>query len=99
MKWINVKDGLPKNDAKVQATYLNSHGKRRYIMASYIKKGTVELCDDDDDVSEYIEDADQFFFKEGWYERIENWDEYTHLTVSKGEITHWMPLPEPPTKD
>ena len=32
----------------------------------------------------------------GWYESIDNWDEYTQVSIYQGEPTHWMPLPDPP---
>lgn len=32
----------------------------------------------------------------GWYECIDNWDEYSQVAINEGEPTHWMPLPTPP---
>ena len=32
----------------------------------------------------------------GWYECIDNWDDYTEVAIHEGEPTHWMPLPAPP---
>ncbi len=32
----------------------------------------------------------------GWYECINNWDDYTEVAIHEGEPSHWMPLPAPP---
>lgn len=34
----------------------------------------------------------------GWYEYQDNWDDYAYIFVNNGEVTHWMPLPPPPTE-
>ena len=36
-----------------------------------------------------------FYLPEGFYERINNWDEYSSIVISDS-VTHWMPMPEPP---
>ncbi len=40
--------------------------------------------------------GDTTYVPEGWYECINNLDDYTFVAVSEGVITHWMPLPEAP---
>ena len=50
----------------------------------------------DDEFGEYDEATDTTYVPEGWYEHINNLDDYTLVAVSEGVITHWMPLPEAP---
>ena len=67
MKWISVKDKLPKNDAvEVLVKHKNYSC---YFIATYYDIG------------------DRWFFRK----------EIGHVGTS--EITHWMPLPPPPTSD
>ena len=95
-QWISVEDRLP--EVQCVATYLNGSGKRRRIMAEYFRRYTVEANMDDssEGVSEYCEEKDTYFYAEGWWERIDNWEDYSFIVVHEGEITHWMPLPSPP---
>lgn len=48
--------------------------------------------------------TDGVHIMESWYELIDGemlWvDNYTmYVNINFGEVTHWMPLPEPPNKD
>jgi hypothetical protein len=48
--------------------------------------------------------TDGVHIMESWYEVIDGellWvDNYTmYVNINFGEVTHWMPLPEPPNKD
>jgi len=97
MKWISVKDELPKHGKKVIATYRNSHNKSRQIMAERFDKFKEESNGEEDQYDEYDEKTDAYYIVSGWYECIENWDDFTSVRVNEGEITRWMPLPEPPT--
>ncbi len=54
---------------------------------------------DDDMALIYDESEDEYYVPEGWFERIENWDDYTDIAVGDYIVTHWMPLPEPPKED
>ena len=97
-QWVSVEDRLP--ETKCIALYKNSLGKPRMVMAEYIKKHTLEASPDCDGegVSEYCEEKDIYYYTEGWWEIIENWDEYNFIVIHKGEITHWQHLPECPTQ-
>jgi hypothetical protein len=98
-QWISVEAQLPESERTVLAYYLNSHGKGRRVRAEYIAAKT--KCADDgwdsDSPADYDEATDQYYWPAGWYEVIDNWDDLTHMVIHEGEVTHWMPLPSPPT--
>ena len=95
-KWISVKDELPKGEIKVIALYYNRMEKSRMVMAQYVKENTVVSGMGDGANDEYNEEMDEYYTQQGWYERIDNWDEWTSIFIHEGRITHWMPLPTPP---
>lgn len=47
-------------------------------------------------MSQPVRDADGVGLEGGWYECINNWDDYTEVAIHEGEPSHWMPLPAPP---
>ncbi|MDT4867311.1 hypothetical protein FQZ97_1022130 [compost metagenome] len=95
-QWISVSERLPEPGKKVIAFYSNLLCKDRRIMACYYghrqREGYIEDCCNYD----YDEATDTYWWPAGWYECIENWDDFSHLMVSEGEITHWMPLQAAP---
>jgi hypothetical protein len=97
-EWISVEGQLPRSGMKVLAFYLNRMGKKRIIRAEYTYAKTEEAgeCDPDTQCVEYCEKSDTYFVSEGWYEVMDNWEEYGSIMVTEGEITHWQSLPEPP---
>lgn len=94
MKWRPV-ETAPMDGRAMLIHYKNSSGMGRTIKAMYAPKFFLEC---DEDYAEYDEDADQYYAPEGWYELIDNWDEFSSIKVHEGEPTHWMPLPESPTE-
>lgn len=94
-RWISVDERLPTSGLKVLATYINRAGKRRTICAEWVAAKTVESSDSSD-IGVYDEESDMYFEPEGWYEQMDNWEEYTSLVVNEGEIDYWMPLPTAP---
>lgn len=98
--WVPVSVRLPESGQTVLAYYLNGHGKGRRIRAQHIKAWTIEagdVADPDTECVEYSEQMDCYYLLEGWYECIDNWDDYTRVAVNEGPITHWMPLPAAPS--
>lgn len=62
----------------------------------------MKICSDvsaDDDIAyDYNEEEDEYYLKEGWYECINNWDEYSSIVIGDF-VTHWQNLPEPPKEE
>lgn len=76
--------------------YRNSHGKGRTIKARWVARWTEEASfEAEDGCSEYNEENDTYYVTEGWWECVDNWDDFTEVKVSEGVPTHWHPLPEP----
>lgn len=96
--WTPVADALPDTTKKVLASYLNKLGKRRIVIANWVQARTQESAWDDEelDITEYDESSEEFFLKEGWYECIENNEEYGMYWIYEGVVTHWMPMPQSP---
>jgi protein-tyrosine phosphatase len=103
--WIPVSERLPENNTKVQVTgvrYSEYTKKNIYVRfnAKYIGKHSIKVDDmwsycECDDLQVYDEDEDEYYVKEGWYETIENWDDYTEVYVNDYKVIAWQPLPEP----
>lgn len=92
--WIVADGPIPKGH--VLASMLYPTGKRRTIVAFHAERFTVE-CGCDDGVSHELNEADdEFYLQEGWYECIQNWDEWSSIRVNEGTVTHWQPLPAEP---
>lgn len=86
----------PKDGSWMLLAYRNSLGKWRRVIAFYAPKLAIEQSDYSSDWYEYDEAGDRYFLPEGWYECIENWDDYSSVHMSGVEPTHWMPLPPAP---
>ena len=75
----------PMTGKKVILFYMNRNAKARTVMARWLT---------DEQAAET--DADGVGLEGGWYECIDNWDDYTGVAIHEGEPSHWMPLPAPP---
>jgi hypothetical protein len=89
--WVSVADEMPKSGRIVLALYDNELGNRRRIRAKWLAAKSEESTDESE-TSEYDEEADTYWLPEGWYECIDNWDDYSSVFVHH-TITHWTPLP------
>ena len=96
--WTSVKDAMPKSGVTVLVCYRNSLGNIRRIRAKWTAAKTVE-ANAEYDWGEHDEETGTYWTPEGWYECIDNWDEFSSIMVSEGEITHWMPLPLAPDEE
>lgn len=95
--WISVDEQLPETGRKVLAHYKNAVGKSRIVIAEWVKRYSIESSYDEACNDEYHEADGTYYLKEGWYECIDNWDEFTSITIHEGEVDKWMPLPPVPT--
>jgi hypothetical protein len=93
-EWVSVADRLPPSGQKVLAFYMNDAGRERRICAEWVAEKSVEASPESE-IGEYDEDDDCYYDPAGWYEQIDNWPDYTAVAVHH-QVTHWMPLPEPP---
>lgn len=99
-EWISVEERLPESgvlcllccDVK---RYDGTH--KQYVCVGFHAERFKEECysADDECVTEYNEETDEYYLHEGWYEEINNWDEYSSIAIDD-IVTHWMPLPEAP---
>jgi hypothetical protein len=100
--WTPIESALPDTSKKVLASYLNKLGKRRIVIANWVKAKTqksVSDWDNEESCEEYDEDTQEFYVKEGWYECIENNEEYGMFKIYEGEVTHWTPMPLGPRSE
>ena len=94
--WTPTALCLPRSGVVVLACYKNSHGNWRRIRAEWVADKSREASAEYSEIGVYDEATDTYYDPEGWYERIDNWDDYSAVAVTQGEITHWMPLPAAP---
>lgn len=93
---VPVSERLPEPNIKVLAYYVNSLGKGRTICAIWVPAKTRSDSDGEYDFTEYDEETDKFYWPEGWYEQIENWEDLGWINVYEGEVVYWQPLPKWP---
>ena len=96
--WTSVNDSMPGKGQKVLATYMNSYGKRRRVIADFIQRHQEESSDDNDEF-EYDEETGNYYLIPGWYEQSENFRDYSSFFIHEGTVTHWAELLEPPKEE
>lgn len=97
--WIVCSKRKPPSGQTVLAFYLNTYGMGRRIRAQHVDAWTIQvddLSDPDTECVEYSEQEDAYYLLAGWYECIDNWDDYSRIAVNEGIVTHWLPLPAAP---
>lgn len=101
MKWISVKDKLPKPEEKVLALVERKYQNtvHRIIVLGMYEDGKLTTdesglsWDDCFDFFEYDEVKDDYIIAEGWYEDNTYAEEDYAIYDT---VTHWMPLSEIP---
>ena len=98
MNWIKCSERMPTPGVKVLAFVQKEREGRNpwtsRIRATYAAPKTLEQADEADG-GEYDEATDTYWCAEGWYENNE-YDEINWMVLDP--VTHWMPLPDPPTE-
>ncbi len=82
---------MPAAGCKVLVFYRNSYGRARRTCAHYSPLHTVDASAWDEGEPDETEDGT--FEPEGWWEEPVEMERVEFIT---DEVTHWMPLPEPP---
>ena len=91
---------MPEAGVNVLVSYINGCNKHRTVKAFYSEKHTIEQSIEAD-YGDWDESGDRYYLPEGWHESIDNWDDFSSVEVTEGNVTHWMPLPPcpEPTKE
>jgi hypothetical protein len=89
---------LPEPSQKVLAYYKNEKNEYVAILAEYVNAYARPDGYDADHAIEvdYDESSDTFYWKEGWYEKIETWPEYSYIQIEDEQILYWQDLPVGP---
>jgi hypothetical protein len=89
-------NGLPENGKRVLILQCCPDTKQSlWNVGFYAEKYTIQSIIDN--YTEYSEDYDEFFLREGWYECVDNWDEYNSIHVCQYEVVDWRELPKVPS--
>ena len=87
MNWQSISTA-PKDGRKIILFYKNRNGFDRHVFACWLTQEEVEE-----------RDTDGVGLEAGWYEQIDNWPDYTDVSIYEGEPRYWLPLdalPPPP---
>ena len=99
-EWISVKDRLPDPEQEVFVCVRSKISNYSYVCCAmhvpenWYRQSSV-FCWDFECYDEYDEEQDDYIVKQGWYEPIHNWDDYSVVGI-EDIVTHWMPIPQPP---
>ena len=102
-EWISVKDRLPEPEQEVFVCVRSKISNYSYVCCAmhvpenWYRQSSV-FCWDFECYDEYDEEQDDYIVKQGWYESIHNWDDYSVVGI-EDIVTHWMPSPEPPKEE
>lgn len=102
-KWVSVKDRLPEPEQEVFVCVRSKISNYSYVCcAMHVPENwyrqSSDFCWDFECCDEYDEEQDDYIVKQGWYESIHNWDDYSVVGI-EDIVTHWMLIPEPPKEE
>ena len=96
-RWVSVTERLPENGVHVLLSC--KCGSGAYVCDGFhTEKYSTPTQFYEDIDADYDEDTDEYYFPEGWWEVVKNWDDYSCVAI-EDTVTHWMPLPEPPKEE
>lgn len=85
---------LPTNTRPVLLAVQRKTGKPFVVRARYVPRFSEEqVGDDSDEIGEYCDEDDTYYAKEGWYECISFWDEWSSVAINAVALA-WSELPE-----
>lgn len=94
-RWISVEERLPESGVHVLLA-CKTRGGNEYVCDGFHTEKFSQPTEFYEDIdADYSEETDEYYFPEGWWEVIKNWDDYSCVAI-EDTITHWMPLPQPP---
>ena len=93
-RWIPVSERLPESGKNVLARYQYNSGKKCVVCAFYADKLSIDATYSDECTQEYDEVTDEYYLKQGWYEAIDNWEEYSSVAICDHIVSERMELPE-----
>ena len=98
--WIPVSDRLPEPEQEVFVCVRSKIANYKYVCcAMHVPENwyrqSSDFCWDFECCDDYDEEKDDFIVKQGWYESIHNWDDYSAVGI-EDIVTHWMPMPQTP---
>ena len=102
MKWISVKDKLPKPEVEVLIAAKREFRGNIYctITTAMYEDGTIYTEDSKwvwiDCEFKYDGEADDYIIDEGWWEYRHYNPDDVYNNMIDDEVLYWMPLPEPP---
>lgn len=98
-QWVPVSERLPPPNQTVLVHYTNAAGKWRTVCGFHCgeKERDCDYYGNFEEGADWSEDGEVCYWPAGWYEELDNWEDYSAVAICYGEPTHWMPLPEPPT--
>lgn len=102
-EWSSVKDGPPKNEQEV-LIYCN-RGGFKFVCPAIYEDGTMLTQNSRwnwyniEEYGTYSEENDDYFVAKGWWENRQFTPDDVYNCPVDCEVTHWMPLPEPPKEE
>ena len=93
--WISVEDRLPYPAMMVLVAWTDNLTNQFVLMAEYSNGKSLPVMDEClvEGYGNYDEETDELWCPIGWFESNQS-DEI--LWEVSGDVTHWMPLPNPP---
>ena len=95
--WLPI-ESAPSAKA-VLIAYTNRSDKWRIVKAVRYERFQSEQEFDEFDTAEYCEAKDAYFIPAGGYELIDNWDDFSSVSIDEGKPTFWRDLPTPPAQE